>query len=180
MNGIREGGTKMNNYKYFDNVKKNGYFTESPCQFCGTTKNCLDGVFFESSDDISSICLECFDKKKIHVSIPEYIKNRIKNNRDQKVNELQFCPPVPWIQNNDWPVCCDDFMVFIGEWEQEEFCSHSTDGDGLSLLKELLADELKNIVESYDALWADLGYETAAFVFMCPNCGKKVVICQDY
>jgi hypothetical protein len=40
--------------------------------------------------------------------------------------------------------------------------------------------ELKDNVESYETLWEDLGYETAAFVFRCQNCGKKVVICQDY
>jgi len=95
-------------------------------------------------------------------------------------NQLSFCPPVPWIQNNDWPVCCDDFMIYIGEWEQEDFTAHSTNGDGLSLLKELLIDELKDNVESYDALWEDLGYETAAFAFKCPKCGKIVVVCQDY
>ena len=64
-------------------------------------------------------------------------------------------------------------MVFIGEWEQDEFCGHASDGDGELLLKEMLIDELKNNVESYDALWEDLGYETSAFIFKCPNCGKK-------
>lgn len=170
----------MDNYKYFENAKKNGYFTEIPCQFCGATEHCLDGVFFQRHDDLISICLNCFDKKQIRVNIPSYLANQVSADRDQKVSDLSFCPPVPWIQNNDWPVCCDDFMVYIGEWEQEDFCNHSTDGDGLALLKELLIDELKNQVESYEALWDDLGYETAAFVFKCPNCGKVVVVCQDY
>ena len=93
---------------------------------------------------------------------------------------MSFCPPVPWIQNNDWPVCCDDYMTYIGEWDREDFIKNSTYDDGLSLLKELLIDELKNNVESYEALWADLGYETAAFVFKCSKCGNKVVVCQDY
>ena len=100
--------------------------------------------------------------------------------QNEKVTELSFCPPVPWIQNNDWPVCCDDYMTYIGEWEREDFIKNSTTGDGLSLLKELLIDELKNNVESYEALWADVGYETAAFVFKCSKCGNKVVVCQDY
>ena len=100
--------------------------------------------------------------------------------QNEKVTELSFCPPVPWIQNNDWPVCCDDYMTYIGEWEREDFIKNSTNGDGLSLLKELLIDELKNNVESYEALWTGLGYETAAFVFKCSKCGNKVVVCQDY
>ena len=170
----------MKEYKYFEDVLKNGYFTETPCQFCGNTQNCLDGAFFDRNDGVMSICLDCFDKRKVNVTIPNYIANKVNNNRKQKVNELGFCPPVPWIQNNDWPVCCDDFMVYIGEWEQEDFCAHSPNGDGMSILKELLIDELKDNVESYEALWDDLGYETAAFVFKCPSCGKIVVICQDY
>lgn len=64
-------------------------------------------------------------------------------------------------------------MIYIGEWEQEDFIKNSTNGDGLSLLKELLIDELKNNVENYEALWEDLGYETAAFAFKCSNCGKN-------
>lgn len=170
----------MENYKYFENVKKNGYFTDVPCQFCGSKEYCLDGVFFEREDDFESICIDCFDKRKINVNILEYIKNRVMENREQKVDELQYCPPVPWIQNNDWPVCCDDYMVFIGEWEQDDFRKYSSDGDGKLLLKEMLLDELKDKVESYDVLWEDIGYETAAFVFKCPKCGKKVVVCQDY
>lgn len=68
----------------------------------------------------------------------------------------------------------------IGEREQDDFCRYSSDGDGKLLLKAMLIDELKDKIESYDALWEDIDYETAAFVFKCPNCGKKVVVCQDY
>ena len=71
-------------------------------------------------------------------------------------------------------------MVFIGEWEQDDFRKYSSDGAGKLLLMEMLLDELKDKVESYDVLWEDIGYETAAFVFKCPKCGKKVVVCQDY
>ena len=170
----------MNNYKYFRDVLKNGYFTETPCQFCGSSEHCLEGSFFDRDDNLVSICLNCFDKRKVSVDIPGYIADRVVKKQNEKVTELSFCPPVPWIQNNDWPVCCDDYMTYIGEWEREDFIKNSTNGDGLSLLKELLIDELKNNVESYEALWADLGYETAAFVFKCSKCGNKVVVCQDY
>ena len=169
----------MNKYKYFENVKENAYFTEAPCQFCGATENCLDGAFFER-DDIESICLNCFEKKQVEVDVPDYIRNNIKNDSEKKFGELRFTPPVPWIQNNDWPVCCDDYMVFIGEWEQDDFIKASENNDGKALLKKLLHKDLIELVENWDALWDDIGYETAAFVFKCPYCGKIVVICQDY
>lgn len=52
----------MNNYKYFSDVLKNGYFTETPCQFCGSSEHCLEGSFFDRDDNLVSICLNCFDK----------------------------------------------------------------------------------------------------------------------
>ena len=169
----------MADYKYFKNVEKNAYFTEVPCQFCGSKHLCLDGVFFEK-ENITSICLDCFNKKRVKVSVPDYIQARVIDNRDEKVNELQCNPPVPWIQSNDWPVCCDDYMVYIGEWEQDDFTSYSKNESGKDVLKKLISPELLNKVDSFDALWDDLGYGTATFAFQCKHCGKIVIVCQDY
>lgn len=169
----------MKNYRYFSDVEKNAYFTNIPCQFCGNDENCLDGVFFEKTDAVS-ICLNCFDKKIISVEVPDYIKARIKNKADIKFNLLQFNPPVPWIQNNDWPVCCDDYMIYIGEWQQEDFNNYSKTNDGKESFKKLISPEIFNKVENFEALWNDLGNETAAFAFKCSYCNKITVICQDY
>ena len=169
----------MRTYKYFDNVKKNAVFTEQACQFCGSKNDCLEGVYFEKNN-IESVCVECLAQSKTSVYIPDEIQSKIVRDRIKKVGELSITPPVAWVQSNEWPVCCDDYMTYIGEWEREDFIKNSTNGDGLSLLKELLIDELKNNVESYEALWTGLGYETAAFVFKCSKCGNKVVVCQDY
>ena len=169
----------MENYKYFENVEKNAYFTETPCQFCGSKHLCLDGVFF-ARNDIVSICLDCFDKKRINVEVPDYIKARVKNNVDSKFGLLQFNPPVPWIQSNDWPVCCDDYMVYIGEWEQDDFNNYSNTESGKESFEKLMDSELLSRVESLDVLWDDLGYGTVAFAFKCLQCSKIVIICQDY
>lgn len=167
----------MKNYKYFENVETNAYFTDIPCQFCGSKEFCLDGVFFER-EDVTSICLNCFDKKRINVEVPEYIKARVKNDADKKFQLLKFNPPVPWIQSNDWPVCCDDYMVYVGEWEQGDFNKHSEKGK--ELLKKLMDSDTLNRIENFDALWNDLGKGTAAFTFKCSHCGKIIVLCQDY
>lgn len=169
----------MKNYKYFENVERNAYFTEIPCQFCGSDKFCLDGVFFDR-DDIVSICLNCFDKKKVNVEIPDYIKTRVKRNKDIKIKSLEFNPPVPWIQNNDWPVCCDDYMVYVGEWKHEKFVNYDKNKNGIECLKELLDEEISNRVENFDILWNDIGDGTVAFAFKCACCNKIKIICQDY
>ncbi len=169
----------MKSYKYFENVEKNAYFTDVPCQFCSSKRSCLDGVFFER-DDIVSICLNCFDQKKANVEVPDYIKARVKNDVDNKFESLQFNPPVPWIQSNDWPVCCDDYMIYVGEWEQDDFNNHSETGHGKETFKSLMDSETLKRVENFDVLWNELGNETAAFAFKCLHCGKIIIICQDY
>lgn len=169
----------MKNYKYFENVEKNAYFTNVPCQFCGSKESCLDGVFFDRND-VESICLECFNKKKLSVEIPNYIKLRVKNDSESKFESLQFNPPVPWIQSNDWPVCCDDYMVYIGEWEQDDFNNYSKTGNGIESLKKLMNQETLDRVDDFDVLWDDIGYDVAAFAFKCPSCGKIIIVCQDY
>lgn len=169
----------MKKYDYFFNVKDNAVFTEKRCQFCGTNKECLEGFYFEQPK-IESVCLSCLDNKKIGVSIPEYIKNRIKNNRTLKSNILEYTPPIPWIQYNDWQVCCDDYMQYIGEWQQEDFIRESLDGDGISVLRSLLCAHTLSKVDDINVLWEDIGYDTAAFVFKCSKCGKKTIVCQSY
>lgn len=94
----------MRNYKYFANAEENAYFTDVPCQFCGGHQFCLDCAFFERND-VVPICLDCFDKKRINVEIPDYIKAKIKYDANKKFEILKLNPPVPWIQNNDLPVC---------------------------------------------------------------------------
>ncbi len=170
----------MRNYRYFENAEENAYFTDTPCSFCKSEQFCLDGVFFKNFDGIESICLDCFDEKKISVKIPDYIKAKISSDIDNKADILQFNPPVPWIQDNDWPVCCDDFMIYIGEWEQDDFNKHSDHNNGIELLKKLIDPEISSRVDSFEVLWDQLGDWAAAFTFRCPHCGKKIVIIQDY
>lgn len=171
----------MRHYKYFENVEKNAYYTDTKCQFCGNESNCLEGVFFEK-ENIFSICLDCFDKKMVSVEIPDYIKTRVKNNVYEKITDLKFTPPVPWIQNNDWPVCCDDFMVYIGEWQQIDFNHYadSKSSNGIEVLKELIDSEIAQQVENYKNLWEEIGNEAGAFAFRCLCCGKIKVIVQEY
>lgn len=168
----------MQDFKYFRDVHQ-AAFTEEPCQYCNSTQNCLEGVYFERLD-VKSICLECFSKKRVCVEIPPYIRNRIKDNGIRKSNELSFTPPIPWVQHNDWAVCCDDYMEYIGEWEQDQFDDFSTEKDGIALLEELLDDKTRGRVDDITVLWDDLGYDTVAYVFKCRICGKMRVVCQSF
>lgn len=169
----------MERYKYYENVKRDAAFTEAPCQYCSSTKDCLEGIFF-ARFDIKSICLECFMAKRAPVEIPSYIQERVKSNCLNKIDELRFTPPIPWVQHNDWPVCCDDYMKYIGEWEQEDFDNFSAEKKGITLLEELLDDRTRSRVDDISVLWDDIGCDTVAYVFKCQTCGKMLVVCQSY
>ena len=67
----------MSQYRYFDNVFKNAKFTNEKCQVCSTSKNCLEGEYFDQGSAVTSVCLDCLDKGLINVNIPQYLKERI-------------------------------------------------------------------------------------------------------
>lgn len=167
----------MREYKYFLNVKEQAAFTEKKCQFCGNDDDCLEGIYFDQ-DNIDSVCLKCFAEKKACVAVPDYIQKRIKYNSHNKIEELKYTPPIPWVQFNDWQVCCDDYMKYMGEWEQEEFIKESA--NEIEFFKGLLDDDTLKKVDDINVLWEDLGYDTVAYVFKCSICGKRTVVCQSY
>jgi len=169
----------MNNYEYFENVDKNAAFIEDKCHICGKNDNCLDGVYFDQ-EGIKAVCMSCFDKGAVSVYIPGYIKSRVINDVEVKAEKLSHNPPVPWVQNNDWQVCCDDFMLYIGEWEQSDFIKAAGDCDVVEYFYELLCDSTKAKVDDINVLWEDIGYDTVAYVFKCKKCNKIKVICQSY
>lgn len=171
----------INKYKYFYNVKKEAAFTENKCQFCGSKEDCLEGIYF-NQDNIDSVCLRCFAEKKAGVDIPDYIQKRIKYDPNKKIQELKYTPPIPWVQYNDWQVCCDDYMKYIGEWEQEEFIkvSENESKNEIEFFREMLNGDTLKKVDDINVLWEDLGYDTVAYVFKCSICGKRTVVCQSY
>ena len=78
------------------------------------------------------------------------------------------------------PVSTKNLFRTIGEWEQDEFTKYSKTESGKESLEKLMCPRIRSRVESFDALWDDLGFGTAAFAFKCPKCGKIEIICQDY
>lgn len=168
----------MKKYKYYENIK-NAVFTEQPCQFCGSQNDCLEGVYFERKN-IDSVCAQCLEKEKTSVYIPEDIQQKIKKNKDEKIKELSLTPPVAWIQCNEWPVCCDDFMKYVGELEKSDLIEQSSDEEYIDYFKNMLSDEMLARIDDIECMIEDLGYDSVAYTFKCLCCGKTTVICQDY
>lgn len=167
-------------YKYFEDVFKNARFINTRCDLCGSDKNCLNAIYFDLNCNIESVCLSCLDNKKIGVNIPDYIKKRIVNDKNKKTDELKYTPPVPWVQNNDWPVCHDDFMVYIGEFTKDDIIHLAQNQNEIEIFKRMIAPNLQERIIDYDVLLNNLGNTTIAFAFRCSICKTIRIILQDY
>lgn len=105
----------------------------------------------------------------------EYCKRGVPDSFSQNaVEELLRTPPFPAWQPIRWLVHCDDFMVYIGEWEPDDFRRHAPGGDGRALFLEMSdwnsAEHARNqwpAGETFPEGWF-IGY----YAFRCRHCGK--------
>ena len=95
---------------------------------------------------------------------------------EQAVDILSRTPPVPWIQENEWPAHCGDFCRYLGEWDQARLTAAAPDGNGLAFLWSILP-QASRARRDRDELWEELGNEWAAvYVFECLTCGKVMAV----
>lgn len=186
----------MLNFKYFDDVIKNAEYSDDKCEICGSDEYCLEGEYFDHEEDIISVCIDCLRKGKVTVNIPDFIKERLYKNLKENetgldetklkqklkscVQELEKTPPVPWIQYNDWPVCCGEFARYMGEWDQDEINDNAPYGNGKEYIMNILDEFSKSKIDDIDEFWDDIGIDTSIFIFKCINCSKLIAICQSY
>ena len=178
---------------YKRQVLNNAIFTDEKCEICGGEEFCLDGVYFEYNQDISSVCLKCLRAGKMVVDIPQYLIDRItsevskiyeKDEVEKRigiiVDELRRTPPVPWIQNNNWQICCGDFMEYIGEWDKEEIIINSQKENSRDYLMSIMEESFRNRIDDVNYFWEEIGYDVAVFIFKCINCSKYTAVWQSY
>lgn len=188
----------MRNYhfKYYDKPLTNAEFEDSPCNICGNEENCLSGVYLDTSEEYDSICLDCIEKGRLSIEFSPDIHTKIENElsrynnnasnaelmirKNNILSELSKNPPVPWIQGNEWPVCCGDFMKYIGEWTRSKFKNTSLNGDGKKYLLDHIDKETLDRIDDVSDVWDALGDEVAAFAFECLKCKKISIVLQDY
>lgn len=183
-------------FKYFQDPLKYARYVEEPCEICGSTNLCLNGDYLERNDELESVCLDCLVEGKVVVQFPSFLYDRLSaevKRFNPKLGEddirsvvkgifsiLEKTPPVPWIQYNDWPVCCGDFMLFLRELEREDFNNFAGNGNGKEILLNMLDDETKNRIESLEILWDELGDYSIAYQFECFRCNKTKVVIQSF
>jgi uncharacterized protein CbrC (UPF0167 family) len=80
--------------------------------------------------------------------------------------ELLRTPNYSSIQGEQWQFCCQRPMIFVGNWSRERFTNEAEDGDGESLMNEIVQDVVPG-------LWEDQLHDiTGIYVFRCAECGR--------
>ncbi|MEO6852278.1 MAG: CbrC family protein, partial [Mucilaginibacter sp.] len=92
----------------------------------------------------------------------------------ERLTEMRRTPQFISWQQELWLCHCDDFMIYKGTWEPNDFYKNSEDGDGRALFMQMTDKELNN-------LWDDSLPENETllkewyptyYVFECSHCGK--------
>ena len=99
-----------------------------------------------------------------------------------RVDKLAHTPPVPWLQNNEWPVCNDDFAVYNGELTRDQLLlEHEGAGPAKAALRAMVEEvkpEWELDEEALDTAWDQLGNFVAVFAFRCPGNPKPLYVLQ--
>jgi uncharacterized protein UPF0167 len=189
----------MTTFRYFPTFPEGARFDARPCAFCGATP-ALDDVWLdvdEDYDDPPPVCVADLLRDRARVAIPAWIEQDLADQvatahpewDDQRkaayvaarTAELAHTPPVPWVQENEWPVCADDYAGFDGELTRERL-EHRYGGprEAQAALGRIIADlrpAWQLNAESLDAWWQRLGGFVRVYAFRCPK-GEETYVLQ--
>jgi uncharacterized protein CbrC (UPF0167 family) len=183
-------------FKYFHDYQKWARFVEDDCD-CPDQGRCLNGMYFGDPKVGISVCLLDLIDGRVKVDVPKHIiktleasiRNEfpewddIQMHRDvlSKVEELSRTPPVPWLQQNMWPISEGDFCEYLGEWTTEEFEIEGQEFSGQQWLWKMLPDRRKKYWDSESEVWNHLkSHLIIAFVFRSLKSKRYILIDQSY
>jgi len=185
-------------FRYFPEYIKWARFSDPPWNCCDDQETpCLNGIYFRTPGLPDEICVHDLVVGKyradvpeelvptlehsVQVTFPDLTTDEVRLRCSSAVDTLSRTPPVPWIQNNLWPVCHGDFCQYIGEWDQEELTKQAPDGKGLEYLMAILVDLDTSPIADPVGLWDEIATEwTTIFVFQCFTCGKRLAVEQSF
>ena len=177
----------MTQFRYFPAYPQGAQLGDDACDLCGH-RPAITGIRLGlRMDEPRNVCADCLAADKVAASIPQWIQQDVRDAVDRlhadwsamaradlvaaRVYELAHTPPVPWLQNNEWPLCGDDFAIYQGELTQEALKrQHGGIVGGKAVLRTILERVVPNWEQddvAIDAEWRDLGNFLAVFVFRC-------------
>lgn len=159
------------------------FVPKGTCTFCDTVGPCL------GLKDSKRGCLDCLRQGRFYfwhdteIGLLTPDKGLVSETRSQKKLAREFkrvnfaallkTPQFVTWQGERWLVHCDDFMIYLGEWEPVDFGKNAPDGDGRKLFMQMVEKELGDL---WDRTIPQGATEPAAWhfqihAFRCAHCG---------
>lgn len=190
----------MSSFAYFPVFPTGAHLSTESCGYCGKSP-AISGTYLRPIGDGSetkAVCGDCLAGGRASVKVPKWVERELaeavnasrpdwsEERRSvyvaERVAELSHTPPVPWIQNNEWPVCHDDFAQFVGELTREQLeKQHGSTRAAIGALRAAIAElrpEWEQSEANVEWEWAELGNFLAIFVFHCQDRQREIYVLQ--
>lgn len=184
----------MSDFRYFPRFPESARLDAGNCAYCGASPTIPGGRLAPRV----AACAECVRSGRAQQPVPRWIQQALAHavaasHSDwsqerqaawgaQRVAELAATPPIAWLQNNEWPVCQDDFAVFAGELSQARLLeTHRSPERSRAALRDIVQaarPDWELDAEDVAALWEQLGNFVAIYVFRCPAKQEDIYVLQ--
>jgi uncharacterized protein CbrC (UPF0167 family) len=190
----------MSGFEYFPNFPEGARLGAEACEYCGHSP-AIPAVRLNPApgeDNRKAVCADCLRAGRASAKIPTWVERELahavgaahpawsgQQRADfvaSRVDKLAHTPPVPWLQNNEWPVCNNDFATYIGELTRDQLLQEHTGVEqakaALRAIIEEVRPEWELDEEALDTAWDQLGNFVAVFAFHCPDNPKALYVLQ--
>ncbi len=134
------------------------------CSSCGTP------IAFPEFPDNLRLCYSCLRTGKAAITKNTergMVSFAYLDHNAKDLLELLRTPTYSSIQGEHWLFCCDQPMIFAGEWQQDDFRRAAPDGVDPEEFFNTVVDDV------CPGLWEDRLHDiTAVYVFFCEHCRK--------
>jgi uncharacterized protein CbrC (UPF0167 family) len=179
----------MGIFRYFPDFPEGADLRDTPCILCDRRPAIPEIRLGFGRGLEGAVCATCIAEGKATVRVPSWVQSELEAGvtrthpewSDQehvryvseRVNELAHTPPVPWLQDNDWPVCDDDFAMYRGEVTRDRLEQrYGSVREAKARLREILLDAVPDWEQddaAIEAEWNQLADWLAIFAFSCHN-----------
>lgn len=186
----------MSQFRYFPAFPSGAALKETACTWCGGTPSIPPVYLAPVGKATTPLCADCLAQGRGGVAIPSWVKRDLahavatahpswspgeqESFVAARLEALAHTPPVAWLQNNEWPVCGDDFAVFLGELTRERLEQRwGGEAAGKRALRNILLQTIPEWSQDeadVDAEWMALANVLAIFEFQCDAGETRYVV----